>query len=383
MGASENIGRSEFQTFIKPAGPLCNLNCSYCYYSEKSKLYQEGPIRIMDEDLLEICIKQIIDATTEPVITFSWHGGEPLLAGIDFYKKAVSIQKQWCPPGKTILNGIQTNGTLLTEEWCRFLSDNHFLAGISIDGPQSLHDNFRKGKDEKGTFRKVMKGFDLLVMHGLEPEILCVVNSVNAHFPLEVYDFFRPLGVTYLTFIPLVERLEGSSAVSDRSVEPEDFGNFLCSIFDQWLAFDIGQIKVQIFEEALRTAFDQDHTLCIFKPVCGGVPVVEHNGDFYSCDHFVNPEHLVGNIRDLNISKMLESKRQRSFGRRKSESLPLYCRSCEVIAMCNGECPKNRFTSTPGGEPGLNYLCRGYKKFFNHCRPFKEAVMRVNNNNQQ
>lgn len=376
MGITQNIKNREFQVFFKPIGPRCNLNCSYCYYLEKSELFQDG-VSVMNDHLLELCIRQQIDATTEQVITFSWHGGEPLLAGLDFYRKAAAFQKKYCPPGKKILNGIQTNGTLLSDEWCRFLSDERFIVGISIDGPEDLHDKFRKTKDGKGTFTKVLKGFDLLIMHGIEPEILCVVNSVNSHHPLAIYDFFRHLGISYITFIPLVEKIDPHMSVSDRSVNPEVFGKFLCNIFDAWLARDVGKIRIQIFEEALRTAFNQDHTLCIFKKNCGGVPVIEHNGNFYSCDHFVTPEYNIGNINSSPIDEMLDSKQQTAFGRLKSETLPAYCRKCEVIEMCNGECPKNRFTSTNDGETGLNYLCAGYRKFFNHCTPFIDTVKRI------
>ncbi|HEX2394372.1 MAG TPA: anaerobic sulfatase maturase [Bacteroidales bacterium] len=377
MGAAEDIISREFQIFIKPAGPCCNLNCSYCYYLNKADLFKEGNIPFIDENLLEVILKQQIEATTEPVIIFSWHGGEPLLAGIDFYKKAVSLQKKLCPAEKKIINGIQTNGTLLTAGWCEFLAEEHFVVGISLDGPERLHDRYRKRKDGTGTFRKVIDGFDLLVIHGLEPEILCVVNSINSGYPAEVYGFFKQLGATYLTFIPLVER--SGNTVSGLSVQPEAFGKFLCSIFDEWLVHDVGNIKVQIFEEALRTAFNQDHTLCIFKPVCGGVPVIEHNGDFYSCDHYVNHENLIGNIRTSTIAGMLDGQRQRAFGRLKHDSLPSYCRECEVVDMCNGECPKNRFSITVDGKPGLNYLCMGYKRFFNHCRPFVDEVARAFN----
>ena len=272
MGTAENITNRkkirEFQVFIKPVGPWCNLDCTYCYYLEKSELLGKGRNSCMDEELLEIYIRQQIEATTEPVITFSWHGGEPLLAGIDFYRKAVALQKKWCPPGKRIINGIQTNGTLLNEAWCEFLAEEQFVVGISMDGPEELHNRFRKTKDGTGSFRKVLQGYDLLVMHGLEPEILCVVNAENVLYPLEVYRFLRHLGVSFITFIPLVERTT-DTGVSERTVIPEAFGEFLCVVFDEWLSQDIGKVKVQIFEEALRTAFNQDHTLCIFKAECG------------------------------------------------------------------------------------------------------------------
>lgn len=383
MGAAKNIGNDrqkyrEFQVFTKPVGPVCNLDCTYCYYLDKSKLFGEDKLLHMSHDMLETYIRQHIEATTEPVITFSWHGGEPLRAGLKFYRKAVALQKQYNHTGKRIVNGMQTNGTLLNEEWCKFLSEEQFFIGISMDGPETLHDIYRVTKDGKPTFRKVLRGYDLLVIHGIDPEILCVVNAGNVKYPLEVYKYFRQLGAPFLTFIPLVEKQMGPPIkVHPMSVPAEAFGDFLCTIFDEWMKHDIGKVKVQIFEEALRTAFNQDHTLCIFKRECGGVPVVEHNGDFFSCDHFVTPEHYLGNIRDIALADLLDSDRQKAFGRAKKNTLPHYCQVCEVRDMCNGECPKNRFILTPDGEPGLNYLCAGYKKFFKHCKPFVETVAKV------
>lgn len=365
----------EFQVFTKPVGPVCNLGCTYCYYLEKSKLFGEDRILHMQEEVLEIYIRQHIEATTEPVITFSWHGGEPMMAGLKFYRKAVALQKRYNTAGRKIINGMQTNGMLVNTEWGRFLAEEQFVIGISIDGPENLHDLFRLTKDGSPTFNRVIRGYDQLVIHGIDPEILCVVNAENVRFPLEVYRFFKQLGAGFMTFIPLVEKLASNSSVaSSRSVPSQAFGNFLCSIFDEWVEQDIGKVKIQIFEEALRTAFKQEHTLCIFKPVCGGVPVVEHNGDFFSCDHFVTREHHVGNIGKTSLAEMLDSRQQKLFGQAKQDTLPRYCLACEVRDMCNGECPKNRFINTPDGEPGLNYLCAGYKMFFNHCRPFAEAV---------
>jgi len=379
MGIAKNINAAvtrEFQIFVKPAGPLCNLNCSYCYYLDKSILFSNAGITRMKEDLLGVYIRSHIQASTGPVIAFSWHGGEPLLAGKDFYRRAVALQKKWCPPGKRIINGIQTNGTLIDEEWCKFLAEENFMVGISLDGPEELHNTLRLEKDGSGTFRKVLHGFDLLVLHDVAPEILCVVHSGNSPYPLNVYRFFRQLGVTYISFIPLAEQHSGGGA-TEGSVDPEVWGEFLCTVFDEWLSKDIGKIKVQIIEEALRTAFNQEHTLCIFKPVCGGVPVVEYNGDFYSCDHFVNPEHWIGNLKSASVSELLDSEKQAVFGRAKRDTLPDQCLKCEVLSMCNGECPKNRFSFAQDGEPGLNYLCGGYRKFFNHCRPFIQKVSAV------
>jgi uncharacterized protein len=329
----------------------------------------------MTEEILEKYIISHIEASTDKVIMFSWHGGEPTLAGIDFFKKAARLQKKHLPAGYKIINGIQTNGTLLDDTWCSFLSDENFIAGISIDGPQEFHDRYRLSAAGGSTFSQVMHGYELLKKYSITSEILCVLNSHNTGHPLTVYDFFKRLGAEYITFLPLVEqRKDASSGVSAASVDPLDYGNFLIKVFDEWMAKDIGKIRIQIFEEVARTASWQEHTLCIFKVRCGGVPVVEHNGDFYSCDHYVDKEHLLGNIRDISLAELLDSPEQKTFGEAKSLKLPRFCRECDVLDMCNGECPKNRFVNTPYGEPGLNYLCPGYRLFFNHCIPFVEAL---------
>jgi len=368
----------EFQVFAKPVGALCNLRCKYCYYLEKRSLYRGEESLTMNDEILEKYIIQHIEATTDETIFFSWHGGEPLMAGIDFFRKAVAIQKKHKPAGRTILNGVQTNGTLIDWNWASFLSEEKFVAGISIDGPGDLHNRFRVTPGGEPSLSRVLKGYDILQRSRIRSEILCVVNSYNVRFPLVVYNFFRELGAKYITFLPLVEKRHGTkSGVSRASVPPVEFGRFLISVFDEWVERDIGEIKIQIFEEAARTAFNQEHTLCIFKENCGGVPVVELNGDFYSCDHFVNRGNLLGNITQGSVAGFLDSERQKAFGLAKSRTLPRYCIECEVKSMCNGECPKNRFITSPDGEPGLNYLCNGYKAFFNHCRPFVDAISAV------
>jgi uncharacterized protein len=368
-------GSREFQIFVKPVDALCNLRCKYCYYLCKKPIYPDSQSFIMDEDILERYIVQNIEASTEETINFSWHGGEPLMAGIDFFRKAVALQKKHKPYGRMIINGIQTNGTLIDDQWASFLAEENFMVGISIDGPGDLHNRYRTTSDGRSSLHLALRGYDILRNHRIECEILCVVNSFNVKFPLVVYNFFKQIGAKYLTFLPLVERRPGTkSGVSRASVHSVEFGLFLNSVFDEWIENDIGKIKIQVFEEAARTAFNQDHTLCIFKKNCGGVPVIEHNGDFYSCDHFVNKENLVGNIKDGSVTDFLDSERQQAFGKAKSNTLPRYCVECEVKSMCNGECPKNRFISTPYGEPGLSYLCAGYKTFFTHCRPFVKAI---------
>jgi uncharacterized protein len=365
----------EFQIFVKPVGALCNLSCRYCYYHDKKVLYPQKGTFIMNDDILERYIIQHIEASTEETIDFSWHGGEPLLAGIDFFKKIVAIQKKHKPYGRTVINGIQTNGTLVDWKWASFLAEENFIVGISIDGPGDLHNRYRTTPDGKSSLHLALKGYDILKTYKIKCEILCVVNSYNVKFPLVVYNFFKELGAKYITFLPLVERRPATkSGVSRASVPSKEFGLFLNSVFDEWLERDIGEIKIQIFEEAARTAFNQDHTLCIFKKNCGGVPVIEYNGDFYSCDHFVNKDNLIGNIKVGTITDFLDSEKQQAFGKTKSLTLPRYCVECEVKAMCNGECPKNRFINAPDDEPGLNYLCSGYKTFFAHYLPFLKAI---------
>ncbi|HEY5469651.1 MAG TPA: anaerobic sulfatase maturase [Bacteroidales bacterium] len=369
------ITSREFQIFVKPVGPVCNLNCSYCYYLGKKNLYPKGESYQMPDDLLEKYVIQHIQATTGDIIIFSWHGGEPLLAGIRFFIKVVGFQKKHKPAGSTIINGIQTNGTLLDDEWCRFFAAEKFNVGISLDGPGDLHNLFRRSKEGNNTFLNTGRGYELLQKHGVLPEILCVVNACNVKHPLRLYNLFKQFGAEYISFLPLVEPEPDSlTGVSENSVPSGEFGLFLCTVFDEWVEKDIGKIKIQIFEEAARTAFNQEHTLCIFKVNCGGVPVVEHNGDFYSCDHYVDANHKLGNIRDHSLAWFLDSARQSEFGQVKSNTLPKYCIECDFRPMCNGECPKNRILKTPDGEPGLNYLCSGYKHFFNHCRPFVEAI---------
>ena len=366
---------SEFQVFVKPIGSICNLGCRYCYYLEKEHLYPEGESFRMPDEVLEEYIVQHIDASPETVIRFSWHGGEPTVLGLDYFRKVVELQRRHLPPGRRIVNGIQTNGTLLDEDWCRFLAAEGFAVGLSLDGPREMHDRFRVTKDGGPTHEQTMRGYRLLQEHGVYTDILCVVNAHNVRFPLQVYRFFKQIDAHYISFLPMVEpQPEAEGGVDPISVPAEAWGEFLCTVFDEWRDHDIGRVKVQIFEEATRTAFKQEHSLCIFRPTCGDIPVVEHNGDFYSCDHYVDDEHLLGNITETHLVYLLESPAQRAFGEAKLEALPRYCLECGVRSMCNGECPKNRFITTPDGEPGLNYLCAGYKRFFTHCQPFVSEV---------
>jgi uncharacterized protein len=361
----------EFQIFAKPTGAICNLDCHYCYYLKKEYLYPETVSFHMTEDLLEAYIVQQIEASPEPVITFSWHGGEPTILGVDYFRKVVELQRKHQPSGRRISNGIQTNGLLIDTDWCRFLAAEGFAVGLSLDGPPALHDHYRVTKGQQPTHKQVMHAYKLMRQHKIPVDILCVVHAQNVQHPLQVYRFFKDIKAQYLGFLPLVERQPHTEAgVSDRTVPPEAFGVFLCTIFDEWVRHDIGRIMVQFFEESARPARGLPHSLCIFRRTCGDVPVIEHNGDFFSCDHFVTPEHRLGNIRDTPLVELLESPAQYAFGQAKLETLPRYCQTCEVRVMCNGGCPKDRILRTPDGEPGLNYLCAGYKRFFTHCRPY-------------
>ena len=365
----------EFQVFVKPIGPICNLNCSYCYYLGKEQLYPKAEQFLMSDEILEEYIDQHISASLEKVIRFSWHGGEPTLLGLDYFRKIVALQRKHQPPNRLIVNGIQTNGTLLDEDWCRFFARESFAVGLSLDGPREMHDRYRVGKDQRPTHKQTMRGYKLLRKHHVYTDILCVVNAYNVKYPLQTYRFFKQINAKYVNFLPLVNpQLGTESNVSPISVSAEAWGTFLCTIFDEWVDRDIGRIKVQVFEEATRTAFNQEHSLCIFRPTCGNIPVVEHNGDFYPCDHFVNAEHRLGNIKETSLMELLESSAQRAFGKAKVETLPRLCRECEVKAMCNGACPKDRFLKIPDEELGLNYLCAGYKRFFIHCAPFVSMV---------
>lgn len=364
-----------FQVFVKPISSICNLDCHYCYYLKTAHLYPETEVFQMPEVILEEYIVQHIETCTEPVIRFSWHGGEPTVPGLDYFRKIVALQRKHQPSNQRIANGMQTNGTLLDEEWCRFLAAEGFMVGLSLDGPQELHDQYRLTKGGKPTYEQTMRGYELLQQQGVYTDILCVVNAHNVRYPSRVYRLFKQIKAPYVSFLPLVEpQPETETGVSSRTVPAEAFGIFLCTIFDEWINQDIGRIKIQIFEEAARTAFGQAHSLCIFRETCGDIPVIEHNGDFFSCDHFVAPEHCLGNIIETPLVELLESPTQRAFGQAKLESLPRCCQTCEVRAMCNGGCPKNRFLRTPDGEAGLNYLCAGYKHFFTHCQPFVAEV---------
>ena len=359
----------DFQIFVKPVGAVCNLDCKYCYYLEKQDLYPGSGVTRMTDAVLENYIVQHIAASSGPEVSFSWHGGEPTLMGVQFYRKAVEIQRKHKPAGWRIRNGMQTNGALLDDEWGRFLAAERFQVGLSLDGPAELHDPYRVFKGGQSSHRQAMRGYEILSKHGVGTDILCVVHTVNVSHPLTVYRFFREIGARYIGFLPVVQQAPGTErGVSEFTPAAEDYGTFLCKIFDEWVARDTERIAVQIFEEAARPAAGLEHSLCIFRETCGQIPTVEHNGDFFACDHFVDPAHKFGNLSERPLVDLLECAEQHAFGEAKRDALPRYCRECEVRAMCNGDCPKYRFIRTPDGEPGLSYLCAGLKKFFLHSR---------------
>ena len=374
---------------LKPAGAHCNLACKYCYYLEKNNLYQNSHRHLMTDEMLEQFTREYIEAQTMPQVLFTWHGGEPLMRSIDFYKKALALQKKYAH-GKQIDNVIQTNGTLLTDEWCEFFAKNHWLVGISIDGPQEYHDHYRVTPAGKPSWEKVMQGISLLKKHRVEWNAMAVVNAYNAEHPLEFYHFFRDNGCQYLQFTPIVERLteheDGRTLASladdreiplaDASVTPQQWGNFLCTIFDDWVRHDVGKTFVEIFDCTLANWMGVLPGICAYSKECGHAGVMEYNGDVYSCDHFVFPEYKLGNIRDQSLIDMLYGEKQQAFSRLKHTSLPRQCKECDMEFACHGECPKNRFEKDKYGEPGLNYLCQGYYQYYSHVAPYMDFMKR-------
>ena len=374
---------------LKPAGAHCNLACKYCYYLEKNNLYQNSHRHLMSDEMLEQFTREYIEAQTMPQVLFTWHGGEPLMRSIDFYKKALALQKKYAH-GKQIDNVIQTNGTLLTDEWCEFFAKNHWLVGISIDGPQEYHDHYRVTPAGKPSWEKVMQGIQLLKKHRVEWNAMAVVNAYNAEHPLEFYHFFRDNGCQYLQFTPIVERLteheDGRTLASladdreiplaDASVTPQQWGNFLCTIFDDWVRHDVGKTFVEIFDCTLANWMGVLPGICAYSKECGHAGVMEHNGDVYSCDHFVFPEYKLGNIREQSLIDMLYGEKQQAFSRLKHTSLPRQCKECDMEFACHGECPKNRFEKDKYEEPGLNYLCQGYYQYYSHVAPYMDFMKR-------
>ena len=379
-----------FHLLAKPTGAACNLDCKYCFFLSKEMLYPGSRFRMADQ-LLETYIRQLFEAHhLVQEVNVSWQGGEPTLMGLDFFQLSVKYAEKYKRPGQKVVYTIQTNGTKINHDWAAFFKQHNFLVGLSMDGPKELHDLYRVNKGGQGTFDKVMKGWEILQQHGVDVNILCTVNAANGDHPLVVYHFFRDiLKAQYMQFIPIIERAtagildlanqgwgeypgsnrplytQTGELVTDRSVKPEQYGQFLIAIFNEWVRRDVGQVFVQSFDAALANWIGQP-SLCIFQQKCGQSLALEHNGDLYSCDHFVEPDYLLGNIQKNHMVDLVSSEKQRKFGQDKFDSLPQYCRDCEVLFACNGECPRNRFIHTPDGEPGFNYLCAGYKLFFKH-----------------
>lgn len=372
---------------LKPAGSHCNLACKYCYYLEKNKLYPTAQRHLMSDEMLEQFTREYIEAQTMNQVLFTWHGGEPLLRSIDFYRKALSLQQKYAG-SRRIDNVIQTNGTLLTDEWCEFFAQNHWLVGISIDGPQPDHDHYRLTAAGKPSWKKVMQGIKLLKKHGVEWNAMAVVNAYNANHPLEFYRFFKENGCQFLQFTPIVERLtrhedgrtlasladKDEISLSEASVAPEQWGYFLCAIFDEWVRKDVGKIFVEIFDCTLANWMGISPGICAYSKECGHAGVMEHNGDVYSCDHFVFPEYKLGNIRDHSLIDMLYGEQQQEFSRLKHSSLPRQCKECDMEFACHGECPKNRFMKDKYGDSGLNYLCPGYYHYYQHVAPYMDYM---------
>jgi uncharacterized protein len=378
-----------YHLLAKPAGAACNLGCQYCFFLSKENLY-EGESHLMDEATLETYIRQLMESSPGPQVDVAWQGGEPMLRGLDFYKRSVQLAEKYRKPHQRILHTLQTNGTLVNDEWAAFFKQHNYLVGLSIDGPRAMHDAYRVSKKGEGSFDDVIRGWNCLKKHQVDVNILCTINAANADHPLEVYRFFRDeLQAEYIQLIPIVERatvdtisfanqgwggLKGTdrplyrqegNLVTERTVTAEQFGQFLIGIFDEWVQRDVGRIYVTTFDVALGSWLGQ-HNACIVAPTCGNALVLEHNGDVYSCDHFVEPDYRLGNIRDTPLQALVASEKQRRFGQNKYDTLPTYCRECPVLFACYGECPRNRFIQTPDGEDGLNYLCAGYKAFFTH-----------------
>lgn len=372
---------------LKPVGAHCNLRCSYCYYLEKAHLYQGQPKQVISEELLERFIEEYIGAQTMSEVLFTWHGGEAFMRPLSFYKKAVELQQRHAR-GRLISNCIQTNGTLITREWCEFLKANNWLVGVSIDGPQEFHDEYRRGSNGSPTFRRVMQGIEMLNKYGVEWNAMAVVNDFNADYPLDFYRFFKSIGCNYIQFTPIVERIKQHSdgrhlahlrdgddcPIADFTVSPEQWGDFLCAVFDEWVKQDVGKVFIQLFDSTLANWAGVEPGVCTMAQRCGHAAVMEFNGDVYSCDHFVFPEYKLGNIYTSSLVEMLYSDSQQAFGDMKLKSITRQCRECPFLFACNGECPKNRFARSTYGEPGQNYLCAGYRRFFGHVAPYMDFM---------
>ena len=356
---------------LKPVGAACNLRCKYCYYLDKKNLYPETGNYLMTEELLERFTKQYIESQTMPEILFTWHGGETLMRNIKFYRKVVELQKIY-GRGRHVENVLQTNGTMLTDEWCRFFKENNFLIGISVDGPQHCHDVYRRDREGRPSFLAAMRGISLLKKHGVEFNVMGVVNDYNVDYPMEFYHFFKRIDCRYIQFAPIVEVIDGKPA--SWNVPSSQWGDFLIAIFDEWVKKDVGTFYIQYFDSTLANWTGKQPGVCTLAQTCGHAGVLEFNGDLYSCDHFVFPKYKLGNIKSQTLTEMMYSERQLKFGTDKYDRLPTQCRECEFLFACYGECPKNRILRTGSGETGLNYLCEGYHKFFKHVAPYMDFM---------
>ena len=394
--------KQPFHLMAKPAGPDCNLACKYCFYLEKEVLFKEQKMHRMNEEMLETYIKQYCDSQNTPEVLFAWQGGEPTLMGVEFFEKAVQLQRKYAG-GRPVQNAFQTNGTLIDNDWCRFLAKEKFLIGLSIDGPRHIHDRFRVYRGGKPTFDRVMKSLKLMKAHRVEFNTLSCVTRQSAPHALEIYEFLKGTGSTFLQFIPIIERKPDDRAArlglqlalppdlladdnDDRvmpwTVQPKQYGQFLIDIFEEWVRRDVGSVFVQIFDVMLNGWMDMPPPLCFFAERCGNAMILEHNGDIYACDHFVYPDFLIGNILETPMDDLAASDKQRQFGNDKFDKLPEYCRKCDVMFVCHGECPKHRFITTPDGEPGLNWLCEGYKMFMHHIDPYMRTMAQLIRSNR-
>ncbi len=373
---------------VKPVGSACNLRCDYCYYLEKQHLYANEGRQMLSDELLERFIREYIESQTTPEVLFTWHGGEPLVRPLAFYEKVVRLQQRYAR-GRRIANSLQTNGTLINDDWARFFHDQGWLIGVSLDGPEAYHDAFRRTRGGGPSFRNVIRGIDILNRHAVEWNALAVANRLNGDHPLSFYRFFKNIGCRYIQVTPVVERLahhddgrQLASLVDEGqlapfSIRPKQWGNFLCTIFDEWVRHDVSMFFINIFDATLANWVGVAPGLCTMAKHCGHAGVMEHNGDVYSCDHFVFPEYKLGNIHEQSLVEMMYSERQRRFGRAKADSLPTQCRECQWLNACHGECPRNRFIRTANGEPGLNYLCEGYRQYFSHVAPYMDVMKRL------
>lgn len=375
-----------FHLLSKPTGATCNLDCTYCFFLAKEMLYPGSRFRMADEQL-ENYLRQLIESHRTPEVTIAWQGGEPTLMGLDFFKRSIEHARKYARPGMTIQHTIQTNGTLIDDEWAAFFKEHNFLVGISIDGPREMHDVYRRDKGDAPTFEKVIRGLAFLKKHGVEWNALVTLNHANVEYPVDVYRFLRDeCGAKFIQFIPIVERhhVDGvpyGDAVTERSVTAQQYGQFLIDVFEEWVRRDIGEVYVQMFDVALANWYGEPSGLCVFSKTCGTALALEHNGDLYSCDHFVEPRHKLGNINRTHMIELIASDQQLKFGRDKFDTLPQYCRECDVRFACHGGCPKDRFINTPDGQPGLNYLCGGYKMFFHHIdQPMQLMVQLLRRN---